>query len=451
MKDLPRWLHDLSNTFADDHHRLYLVGGAIRDELLEKPIKEWDCTTDAKPPEIEKLLRQFGCTNISLIGKRFGTISGSFHNEPIEITTFRSESYTDDSRKPTVEFGSTIEEDLSRRDFTINALALEISTGRLLDPYDGQSDLKNKVIKAVGNPRERFAEDPLRMLRAIRFMTGIDFIIEFTTLQAIGLEKERFAILSGERISQELNKILLSQEPSRAIRAFVETGLISYILPELLPSIDLEFDPGEHKDIYAHILQVLDAAEPTLALRWCALLHDIAKPVTRRKIAGEYHFLGHEVLGAKMARTILRRLKYANEFTDYVSKLVYLHQRIPNYDGSWSDGGVRRFARDAGETLEDLFKFAAADTTGKNQKKLTLYRKYREDLYHRIKVLEQQAEIAKIKSPLSGEELMALFHRPAGAWIKPIKEHLLNLVLDGKLAQDDKTKATEIAKSLLKN
>lgn len=451
MITVPPWLKNLAQYFSDNHHQFYLVGGAVRDQLLAQPVKEWDAATDAHPDMIEKLLRDFGAKQIGTIGKRFGTITATFEAEIVEITTFRSESYEITSRQPTVTFGQTIQEDLSRRDFTVNAIAYEILSGKVLDPYNGAGDMAQKIIRTVGHPEERFSEDPLRMLRAIRFMVTLGFIIEYPTLHAIKSEGERFAILSAERVAQEMDKILLVEEPSFAIRALTETGLINYILPELLPSIDLEFEPGTHKDIYGHILQVLDQTPPKLELRWCALLHDIAKPETRKKIGGEYHFLGHEVIGAKIAKTVLRRLKYSNEFVDYVSKLVYLHQRIPNDDGLWTDGAVRRFVRDAGDCLEDLFTFAGADSTGGNQNKLARYASQRQTLQNRIAKLNAEAEIAKIRPPLDGQELMTMFNRPAGPWIKPIKEKLLGMVLDGELKQEDKAKATEIAKGLIEH
>ncbi len=447
---VPTWLESLTKVFLESGHQLYLVGGAVRDELLERRFDEWDLATDAKPSEVEQILG--GITkNIGLIGKRFGTVTADINGHNVEITTFRGESYDENSRQPTVEFGRSIEEDLSRRDFTVNAIAYDLIRPRLLDPHHGQADLEGRIIRAVGDPKNRFNEDPLRLLRAIRLAVTLDFTIEPATFAAIKLVPERLAILSAERIAQELDKILLAPKPSRGIDLLVESRLINYILPELIPCIDLEFDPTEHKDIYGHILQVLDQTPAKLALRWCALLHDIAKPLTRQKIGGEYHFLGHEVVGAKIAKIILQRLKYANKFIDYLFQLVYLHQRIPNNDGAWTDGAVRRFVRDADETLDDLFIFAEADSTGANKQKLEQYKKMRAKLEERIVELEKQAEIAKIRSPLDGEELMAIFHRPAGPWIKPIKEHLLQLVLDGQLDQEDKKTAERVARSLARS
>jgi poly(A) polymerase len=444
----PRWLSDLAQIYSSESHQLFLVGGAVRDQLLDKPVNEWDCATDALPSKTEHLLRKAGVKGINKIGERFGTIVGNYHGEVVEITTFRSEEYSEYSRNPEVKFGTDIESDLARRDFTINAIAYDLQNSKILDPHNGVADINNRRIHAVGRAVDRFREDPLRMLRAIRLAAVLGFTIGHETLSAITTERERFSLLSIERVNQEVSKMLLAKSPSAGIKLLVETGLITYILPELLPSIDLEFDAKEHKDIYAHILQVLDNTPPKLELRWCALLHDIAKPLTRKKIGGEYHFLGHEVVGARMAKQILRRLKYSNEFVEYVSKLTYLHQRIPNDDGSWTDGAVRRFVRDAGELLEDLFIFAEADSTGKNERKLQEYRKKRENLKKRITQLEQEAEIAKIKSPLSGDELVELFHRKPGPWIKPIKDELLRMVLDNELHAEDKKKAVEIARRL---
>lgn len=444
----PRWLSDLAQNYSSESHQLFLVGGAVRDQLLDKPVNEWDCATDALPSETEHLLRKAGVKGINKIGERFGTIVGNYHGEVVEITTFRSEEYSEYSRNPEVKFGTDIESDLARRDFTINAIAYDLQNSKILDPHNGVADINNRRIHAVGRAVDRFREDPLRMLRAIRLAAVLGFTISHETLSAITTERERFSLLTIERVNQEVSKMLLAKSPSAGIKLLVETGLITYILPELLPSIDLEFDAKEHKDIYAHILQVLDNTPPKLELRWCALLHDIAKPLTRKKIGGEYHFLGHEVVGARMAKQILRRLKYSNEFVEYVSKLTYLHQRIPNDDGSWTDGAVRRFVRDAGDLLEDLFIFAEADSTGKNERKLQEYRKKRETLKKRITQLEQEAEIAKIKSPLSGDELVELFHRKPGPWIKPIKDELLRMVLDNELNAEDKKKAVEIARRL---
>lgn len=443
------WLEKLGKHFASDNCQFFVVGGAIRDLLSGNAPTEWDAATDARPEQIERLLKSFGCKQIGVIGKRFGTITANFNGEPVEITTFRFESYRPDHRQPEVKFGKSIRDDLARRDFTINAIAYDVMADKLLDPYDGQADLETRVIRTVGRPNERFSEDPLRMLRAIRFMTTLQFAIELSTLEAIKEELARFNILSAERVAGELNKILVAQQPSVAIEAMVHTGLIKHVLPELLESIDLEFEPGAHKDVYRHILQVLDQTPPKLELRWCALLHDIAKPQTRKKIGGEYHFLGHEIIGAKVAKTVLRRLKYPNDFTDYVSRLVYLHQRLPNDDGQWTDGAVRRFVRDAGECLDDLFIFAEADNTGRNEKKLAGYAKKRQVLRDRITKLEEEAEIAKIRPPLDGQELMRIFKRPAGPWIKPLKEKLLAMVLDGELKADDKQKAEQIARKLL--
>lgn len=450
MNSLPAWLDKVTEAFTSQGHQLFLVGGAVRDDLLGREVKEWDLATDALPSATEAILRTLS-KKVGLIGQRFGTVTADYHGHQLEITTFRSEDYLADSRQPNVKFGPTINEDLSRRDFTINAIAFNCQHKTILDPYDGQADLKHKIIRAVGVPEERFTEDPLRMIRAIRFAVTLGFTISPETLQAIAFEKPRLGILSSERVSQELDKILLAGQPSQAIELMVETGVISYILPELIPCIDLEFDPTEHKDIYHHILQVLDQTPPNLALRWCGLLHDIAKPLTRKKIGNQYHFLGHEVVGSNIAKDILRRLKYSNEFVSYVAKLVYLHQRIPNNDENWTDGAVRRFVRDAGETLDDLSIFAEADSTGSNTQKLAKYKQMRDELKDRIIELGEQDAISKIHSPLDGEELMALFHRPAGPWIKPIKEKLLAMVLDGGLTEDDKIEATSIARQLVKD
>lgn len=448
LMQLPDRFVALAKEFKDSGFNLYIVGGAVRDSLLCHQVNEWDFATEATPNQTEKLLRRFGATNLAAVGKRFGTIAAKIDGEPVEITTFRSEKYLEYSRQPTATFGKTLREDLSRRDFTINAIAYDILHHKLIDPYEGQKDLKNKIIRAIGQPRNRFNEDPLRMIRGIRLAVQLDFTIEVATLGAIRIERERFGIISAERVSQEMDKILLANTPSRGVRLLVETKLIEYILPELISSIDIEFDPKEHKDIYEHILQVLDNTPARLELRWCALLHDIAKPLTRKKIDGEYHFPGHEVAGAKTARQVLERLRYAKSFTNYVSKLVYLHQRIPNYESTWTDGAVRRFIREAGDCLNDLFIFAEADSTGKNTRKLEQYRRLRQELSYRIEEINKQEKINKLRSPLDGVELMTIFKRPPGPWIAEIKNHLLHLVIEGELKESDKSEAVRIAKDL---
>ena len=446
MIEVPSWLKDLAINFKKHDESLFVVGGAIRETLLNREIGEWDLTTSAIPTLTLQILRGSKAKDINIVGEKYGTVAGKINNELVEITTYRGEYYASESRKPVVEFGKNIEDDLSRRDFTINAIAFDLINNKLIDLYNGQEDLTNKIVRAVGEPNQRFEEDPLRMLRAIRFAVVLDFEIEKHTLEAIEENKGRLAILSKERIAQELNKILLAKTPSKGIRLLEKTGLLELIIPEMEPAINLEFDPKEHKDVYNHILQVLDNTPPKLELRLTAIFHDISKPQTREKIGDEYHFYNHEIKGARVAKEVLNRLKYPNDIIDNVVKLVKQHQRIPSYDNTWSDGGVRRFVRDAGDLLDDLFIFAKADLTSRNQQKIDLYTKSREELYHRYEELEKQAEIAKIKSPLSGEELMKIFSKEPGPWIKPIKDHLLDLVLEGKLGQDDKDEAEKIAK-----
>lgn len=446
---LPAHIERLAKKFQEHKKDFYLVGGALRDQLLSKTHNEWDAATDALPDDIVKIIKEYGAKQIGVIGKRFGTITAVINSEQIEITTYRAEQYEDSSRSPKVKFGNNIHDDLSRRDFTINALAYNPLTKELIDRHNGKEDLALKKIRAVGVATERFHEDPLRMLRAIRFSTQLDFDIDRQTFESINKTRDRFGLLSTERVQQEIDKIFLCEKPSHGVELLKDSGLIAYIIPELLPLIDIKFDRHEHKDIYNHTIQVMDNTPSKLELRWCAILHDIAKPITRKKIGGEYHFLGHENVGAKIAKDVLTRLKYPNSFIKYVSKLVRLHQRIPNDDGQWTDGAVRRFVRDAGDRLDDLFTFAEADSTGKNERKNSEYSKKREVLKKRIADLEKRAEIAKLRSPLTGEDIMELFHRPPGPWIKPIKDELLKQVIDGDLQENDKEQAVKIAKSLI--
>jgi poly(A) polymerase len=442
---LPR----LAEAFAAGGKSLYLVGGPVRDRLLGRETGDLDFTTDARPPEVKRLLKAAGADSIFSIGEKFGTIGGVFGDTIVEVTTFRSEAYTPGSRKPSVEFGTSLAGDLSRRDFTINAMAIDLATGMLIDPFGGREDLARREIRAVGDAAERFAEDPLRLLRAVRFVAQLGFEIEPATRRALVAQAASLAEISRERVAQELAKILVSERAGHALRLLCDDGLMAHIIPEVLPMRGMRQDGYHHKDVFEHTLQVVDQAPPRLLVRWAALLHDIAKPRTRSVENGQVHFFGHEHVGEKLARRILTDLKLDRATIERVGLLVGMHQRANAYEPDWTDGAVRRFMREAGDVLDDLLDLSAADVTSRRPERVRAAAGRVAALRERIERIRASEEVEKLSSPLDGVELMALAGRGPGPWIKPIKERLLALVLDGALAPDDKEGATAIAREML--
>ena len=429
---------------------LYLVGGPVRDMLLGRDAsQDLDFTTPARPPEVKRLLEQAGADAIFAVGEKFGTIGGVFGDTIVEVTTYRSEQYEPGSRKPSVEFGTTLEGDLSRRDFTVNAMAVDVQTGRLVDPFGGRDDLARQELRAVGDPAERFAEDPLRLLRAVRFVAQLGFATEPATRRAIEEQAASLATISRERVTQELAKMLVTERAGQAVRLLCDLGLMEQTIPEVLLMRGMRQDTYHHKDVFEHTLQVIDQAPPRLVVRWAALLHDVAKPRTRSVENGQVHFFGHEHVGEQMTRRILTGLKLDRATIERVSQLVGLHQRANAYEPDWTDGAVRRFVREAGDVRDDLLDLSAADVTSRRPEKIRAGASRVAALRERIAELRAHEEVEKLSSPLDGNELMALAGRPPGPWIKPIKERLLSAVLDGELAADDKAGATVLAERLL--
>jgi poly(A) polymerase len=342
----------LGRAFAGADRALYLVGGPVRDLLLGRRSTDLDFTTDARPDQVKQLLRRAGADHIFAIGEKFGTIGGVFGEEVVEITTYRSEQYEAGSRKPAVEFGDSLEGDLSRRDFTVNAMAVEIPGGRLVDPFGGRADLEARLIRAVGVAEDRFADDPLRLLRGVRLAAQLAFEIEPETRRAIVACADTLASISRERIAQEMAKLLTSRLAGLGIRLLTDLGLMRQIVPEVLAMRGMLQDATyHHKDVFDHTVQVVDQSPPRLVVRWAALLHDIAKPRTRSVDDGVVHFFGHENLGEKMSRKILLGLKLDRDTINRVGLLVAMHQRANAYEDDWTDGAVRRFIREAGEIL----------------------------------------------------------------------------------------------------
>lgn len=446
----------LAQDFRAQHKQLYMVGGTVRDVLLHRgESADADLATDALPEEIKRLVAPTRPSAVVLVGERFGTVRLHYDSSNIvEITTFRSERYNPESRKPEVCFGTDLVEDLKRRDFTINALARDPLNGQIIDLFNGRQDLENHTLRAVGEePDKRFDEDPLRLLRAIRFAAQLDFAIEPTTWQSIKRQAAKLQKISRERIRDEMNKLLLSPHPAKGLDLLVEAGLMEYVMPEIMELRGVSQQPSARipasKDVYAHVLRVVERSSPGLKTRWSALLHDIAKPRTKSVEDRKVHFFGHEDVGAHMARDILKRLHFDREFIDSVSRVVRLHMRANAYTTDWTDGAVRRLMLDAGHDLPTLLDLSRADITSYRVDKVARANARVSELEERCQRLREEAERVPLKSPLDGNELMQLFERGPGPWLRPLKEYLLGLVIDGALASDDKERATRLAKEFV--
>ncbi len=421
----------------------------MRDRLLRRQSPDLDFATDATPSETEAILAEpwpHG-THISIykVGEKFGTIGAIVDGRQVEITTYRGEVYRE-TRKPDVEFINSLAEDLARRDFTVNAMAMSVD-GRIIDPFGGKSDLAGRHLRAVGSPEQRFKEDPLRMLRAIRFACQLGFEIERETYAAILRRAKTLQKISWERRADEMAKILTSSRPAEGLKLLYNTFLLDQVIPELLPMIGLQQQGAyHHKDVWRHTLQVVENTEPDLTLRWAATLHDIAKPETKSVEDNEVHFFGHEIIGAEIARRVLLRLHYGGDLVERVCKLVRLHQRINLYESDWTVGAVRRFVREAGAELPLLFALSRADITSQRETKVAARMALVRELEERVARLREEEETEKIKSPLDGNDLMAMFNRPPGPWIGMVKDRLLNAVLDGEIAADDREAAESLAR-----
>ncbi|GLV57896.1 CCA tRNA nucleotidyltransferase [Dictyobacter sp. S3.2.2.5] len=444
----------LAEIFRAQHKQLYIVGGTVRDGLLQRgQSNDGDLATDARPEEIKRLVAPTHPTAVVLVGERFGTVRLHYENSIIEITTFRSERYDPESRKPEVCFGDSLEEDLARRDFTINALACDPLTGRIIDLFNGQQDLENHVLRAVGDePDKRFNEDPLRLLRAVRFAAQLDFEIDSGTRAAIVRQASTLQKISRERIRDEMNKLLLSPHPAKGLDLLVGLGLMEWIIPEVMELRGVSQRPTTgraSKDVYIHVLRVVERSSARPVARWGALLHDIAKPRTKVVEDNKVHFFGHEDVGAHMARDILKRLHFDREFIHNVSQVVKLHMRANAYASDWTDGAVRRLMLDSSDILPDLLDLSRADITSYRIDKVNRAAARVQELAERCQHLKEEAERVPLRSPLDGNELMELFDRGPGPWLRPLKDHLLSLVIDGALAADDKEEATRIAKKIM--
>ena len=442
-------LYELGTLFHNAGHELALVGGPVRDAFLGRtsPLADLDFTTSAEPTQIQRLLDGWA-ENSWDTGIAFGTISASKNERQIEITTYRSENYNPDSRKPDVEFGSELAADLGRRDFTVNAMALILPTLEFLDLFEGLKDLEKKILRTPFTPVQSFSDDPLRMLRAARFASQLQFSIATDVIDAMREMAPRLDIVSAERVREELIKIVMSNHPRVGLTVMVETGLAEYVLPEL-PLLQLEEDEHHHhKDVYEHTLKVLEQVidletshEPQLPgdliLRMAALLHDIGKPKTRKfESDGRVSFHHHEAVGARMTKKRMKSLRFSNEQIDEVSQLVELHLRFHGYGtGEWSDSAVRRYVRDAGPLLSRLHKLTRADSTTRNKRRAEALQKAYDGLEQRIADLQEQEELDSIRPDLNGAQIMEILGIGPGREVGQAYKFLLELRLDqGPLA-----------------
>ncbi|GGY50886.1 CCA tRNA nucleotidyltransferase [Streptomyces xanthochromogenes] len=435
---------DLAIRFEEAGFSLALVGGSVRDALLGRLGNDLDFTTDARPEDVLKLVRPWADA-VWEVGIAFGTVGCQKNGYQIEVTTYRSESYDRSSRKPEVSYGDSIEEDLVRRDFTVNAMAVALPQKEFVDPYGGLEDLAARVLRTPGTPEESFSDDPLRMMRAARFAAQLDFEVAPEVVSAMTDMSGRIEIVSAERVRDELNKLLISAHPKKGLRLLVDTGLADYVLPEL-PALRLESDEHHrHKDVYEHSLIVLDQAidleqdGPDLVLRLAALLHDIGKPRTRRfESDGRVSFHHHEVVGAKMTKKRMAALKYSNEMVKDVSKLVELHLRFHGYGtGEWTDSAVRRYVRDAGPLLDRLHKLTRSDCTTRNKRKAAALSRAYDGLEERIAELQQQEELDSIRPDLDGNQIMQILGVGPGPAIGQAYKHLLELRLENGPMEHD--------------
>lgn len=456
---------EVGRRFADAGHELYLVGGSVRDALMGRLGNDLDFTTSARPDETERILRAY-TKSVWDIGKAWGTIGArkvvGGTDWVIEITTFRTDVYDPDSRKPEIAFGDSIDDDLIRRDFTVNAMALSLPDRRFVDPYAGLRDLAEGVLRTPFPPERSFSDDPLRMMRAARFSSQLGFRVAPDVRRAMAAMADRIEIISAERVHDELSKLLLTDNPRPGLELLVETGLADRVLPEL-PALRLEQDEhGRHKDVYVHSLTVLDQAiglekarnhDPDLVLRLAALLHDIGKPATRQFLpGGKVSFHHHDVVGAKLAARRLRALKYSNDEVKAVSKLIDLHLRFHGYGdtaskgtGEWSDSAVRRYVRDAGDQLERLHILTRSDCTTRNRRRAEQLRRAYDELEWRIDELAAQEELDSLRPEIDGTEIMRVLGIGPGPAVGRAYNFLLNRRIEQGPEAPDAARAALVA------
>jgi len=440
----------IGRLFADHGHELALVGGPVRDVFLGQRPGDLDLTTDATPDQVLQLTKGWADKTWT-VGIAFGTVGLRKGNSLFEITTYRSEQYGRTSRKPDVQYGRSLEEDLGRRDFTINAMAARLPGYEIADPYRGFDALEEKVLRTPGRPEQSFSDDPLRILRAARFAAKLGFEVAADVRAAMTDRADRLAIVSAERITSELTKLMLTPDPALGIDVLVQTGVAEQVLPEV-SRLRMEADEHHrHKDVYQHSLTVLRQAialEPQygldgdLRVRLAALLHDVGKPRTRALLPdGRVAFHLHEVVGAKMTRRRLTALRFGRDVVQDVSRLVELHLRFHGYgEGEWTDSAVRRYVRDAGPLLTRLHVLTRADCTTRNQAKARRLARAYDALERRIAELSEQEELARIRPELDGNEIMRILGVPPGPLVGRAYDFLLELRLEqGEIGREPVT------------
>ena len=439
----------LGERFAGAGHEIALVGGSVRDALLGRLGEDLDFATSAPPDEIERLVSGISDA-VWDIGREFGTIGCRIGELTCEITTYRRDQYQGHSRKPEVVYGNSLDVDLGRRDFTVNAMAVRLPGQDFVDPFGGLNDLAARLIRTPGRPQDSFDDDPLRMMRAARFASQLLFAVDPTIVDAMKGMADRIVIVSQERIRDELIKLVTGRDPKAGLGLLVDTGLAQHVVPEL-PALRLEIDEHHHhKDVYEHSLTVLDQAidlereGPDLTLRLAALLHDIGKPATRRfESGGGVSFHHHEMVGARLTKNRMKALRFPRDLVQDVARLVELHLRFHGYaDGEWTDSAVRRYVRDAGPMLPRLHQLTRADCTTRNRRKATALSRSYDALEGRIDALAEAEELAAIRPALDGNEIMSILDVPPGRVVGDAYKFLLELRLDeGPMSKEDATSA----------
>ena len=431
-----RWLgqgltRDLADLFARSGHDLYLVGGSVRDALLGREASDLDFATDARPKRMRALLRHWA-DDLYGVGERFGTIGAVRDGIRCEITTFRAEAYSPGSRRPEVTFGGSIEEDLARRDFTVNAIALKLGSDAptLADPFGGVVDIASQTLRTPIGPEASFSDDPLRMVRLFRFVAELGFRPDRGDLAAVSVMKDRLAIVSAERIRDEFSKLVVGERAAPALTLMIESGLAGGFIPEI-PALAMTEDPDHrHKDVLAHSLAVMAKTEPDLVLRLAAVFHDVGKPATRHFDGPKVTFHHHEVVGARMTRVRLRRLRYPKSIIEDVAELVFLHMRAHTFKMGWSDSAVRRYVRDAGELLSKLNQLARCDVTTRSDRRALRIQRQIDELEERIELLRAREELDALRPPVDGHDVMGYLGIGPGPMVGSFLEVLLDKRID---------------------
>jgi poly(A) polymerase len=434
--DVPELATELGSRFAGAGYELYLVGGSVRDLLLERRSPDLDFATSARPPETTKVLQGWADRRY-FVGVKFGTVGALKGDTRLEITTYREEVYAEENRKPAVTFGKDVLTDLSRRDFTINAMAVRLPDGALIDPFGGIQALGARTLDTPLDPEVAFSDDPLRMVRAARFVAQLDVILAERVLSAIASMSERLRIVAAERIQAELDKLLVAPQPSKGLAVLVDTGLAEEFLPEL-PALRLEQDPvHQHKDVLRHTYAVVERCEPDLVLRLAGLLHDIGKPRTRQIGPDGVSFHHHEVEGARMARGRLIALRYPKALVDDVCTLIELHLRFHGYGEGWTDAAVRRYVRDAGPLLDRLNQLTRADVTTRNAERAKRFATLQDELEERIAMLAEEENLEAMRPPLDGRQVMERLGVSEGPLIGEALAYLMEVRMERGLVPQD--------------